>query len=72
MGPEGNKGYIGDTVLILHGTKTKPEHMKRGQRNYNHNYNSVNNKFYKNSLKMHTYYDNSLEDNSEFYDYADF
>ncbi|KAJ8939124.1 hypothetical protein NQ318_012364 [Aromia moschata] len=41
MGPESNYGNIGETTLILHGTKQLPNHMRYGPRNYNHNYNRI-------------------------------
>nr|CAI5863688.1 unnamed protein product [Callosobruchus analis] len=39
-----NYGAIGDTTLILHGTTDLPDHMKNGPRNYNENYNRIQNR----------------------------
>ncbi|CAG9766656.1 unnamed protein product [Ceutorhynchus assimilis] len=43
-GPEGNSGFIGDTTLILRGTKEPPGHMANGPRNYNEDYNRIHNR----------------------------
>ncbi|XP_049871598.1 neuroendocrine convertase 1-like isoform X2 [Pectinophora gossypiella] len=34
-----NKGILGHTSLVLHGTHEMPDHMKNGPRNYNYSYN---------------------------------
>ncbi|XP_014668291.1 PREDICTED: neuroendocrine convertase 1-like [Priapulus caudatus] len=36
-----NKGFLGDYTLVIHGTKEQPNHMKKGKRVYNENYNQV-------------------------------
>ncbi|XP_066261732.1 neuroendocrine convertase 1-like isoform X1 [Euwallacea similis] len=44
VGPEGNIGYLGETRLILRGTKDPPRHMFSGPRNYNEDYNRIHNR----------------------------
>lgn len=39
VGSAKDSGTVRDTFLILHGTRTFPEHMKNGPRKYNKNYN---------------------------------
>nr|CAH7717326.1 unnamed protein product [Callosobruchus chinensis] len=39
-----NYGMVGDTTLILHGTSDLPDHMRDGPRNYNENYNRIQNR----------------------------
>ncbi|KAF7266987.1 hypothetical protein GWI33_019767 [Rhynchophorus ferrugineus] len=43
-GPEENVGNIGESVLILRGTKKPPVHMMNGPRNYNEDYNRIHNR----------------------------
>lgn len=62
-GPADNYGQIGKFTLILHGTKTIPNHMKYGKRNYNHNYNKIHN-----GANYYFYEDDGLK-NYLFYDY---
>ncbi|KAL3613164.1 Neuroendocrine convertase 1 [Castilleja foliolosa] len=37
---ENNRGEIGQISLVIHGTNEMPEHMKKGTRKYNDNYNN--------------------------------
>ncbi|XP_050500331.1 neuroendocrine convertase 1-like [Diabrotica virgifera virgifera] len=37
-------GSVGDTMLILHGTRHLPPHMREGPRNYDENYNRLQNR----------------------------
>ncbi|CAH1107633.1 unnamed protein product [Psylliodes chrysocephalus] len=41
---EQNIGTIGDITLVLHGTKQLPYHLREGPRNYNENYNRIQNR----------------------------
>ncbi|XP_076260552.1 neuroendocrine convertase 1-like [Rhynchophorus ferrugineus] len=43
-GPEENVGNVGESVLILRGTKKPPVHMMNGPRNYNEDYNRIHNR----------------------------
>lgn len=40
-GSESNTGILRDYTLVIHGTKEMPDHMKRGNRVYNTEYNKV-------------------------------
>lgn len=42
-GPKENYGYVGETTLILHGTKRMPKYRKLGPRKYDFDYNKINN-----------------------------
>ncbi|XP_017772277.1 PREDICTED: neuroendocrine convertase 1-like, partial [Nicrophorus vespilloides] len=41
IGPEGNRGNVGEVLLQLHGSAKRPEHMSNGPRDYDENYNRV-------------------------------
>lgn len=58
MGPVTNKGFIGDTWLILHGTKTMPAYRLLGPRKYDFHYNRLDNS--NNNYNDYNEYDNSI------------
>ncbi|KAJ8914185.1 hypothetical protein NQ315_015958 [Exocentrus adspersus] len=69
VGPRENYGNIGDTTLILHGTKQLPSHMRHGPRNYNHNYNRIHNRVgtsRSQAIPVDYYDDNTLSNQFEF------
>ncbi|XP_012268604.2 neuroendocrine convertase 1-like [Athalia rosae] len=41
VGPKTNRGTLGNLTLILHGTKTLPNHAKKGARIYDDEYNRI-------------------------------
>nr|XP_023021717.1 neuroendocrine convertase 1-like [Leptinotarsa decemlineata] len=62
-----NHGIVGETRLILHGTYELPAHMRDGPRNYNQNYNRIQNrvKIPHSSSLSNMIYDNYVSLNDE-------